>query len=174
MYEPRCCVADGLTEPPIHKYDWPSPSTTASPSPSALSATAADPLEASADVAVPCASLLFTSMPARSIVTVIDAPLPDVVEIVAVEGTVTVMLSTASPLKYNAAADAALAATVTVSPFVTVPNASAADALDVIVVVTVAVLVTSWLVWAMELFVANRAPTARAEIKDSFIMMLTG
>jgi hypothetical protein len=62
------------------------------------------------------------------IVTVIDAPSPDAVEIDAVAGTLMVTLSASSPLKVTAAAELLVAATVAVAPLVIVPKASGAVA----------------------------------------------
>jgi hypothetical protein len=76
------------------------------------------------------------------IVTVIEAPAPDVVEMVAEAGTVIVTLSASSPLKVTAAAELEVAATEAAAPLVIVPKASGAVEVAVIGVTIVAVEVT--------------------------------
>ncbi len=73
---------------------------------------------------------------------VIEAPAPEVVEIVIDAGIVSVMLSASSPLKLNPPAAAPSPVTVVVDPFVIVPKASGAVAAAVNGVTMVAVLVT--------------------------------
>jgi hypothetical protein len=88
-------------------------------------------------------------------------PAPDVVEIVALLGTLIVMLSASSPLKVTAPACELVAATVAVAPLVIVPNARGAVAVAVIGVTMVAVELTL-ADWAEAFMLRTAVSTASA------------
>jgi hypothetical protein len=98
-------------------------------------------------------------------------PAPDVVAMVAVAGTLTVMLSDSSPLNVTAPADELVEATVAVAPFVIVPNASGAVADAVIGVTIVAELVTL-ADWATAFMLRATVRATRAASARSLVFMV--
>jgi hypothetical protein len=108
-----------------------------------LSPTVTVPLDAST-VCAPFGGMFPSGlyrMLFRVSVTVMFAPAPELVAIVAVAGIVTVISSRSSPLKVTAPAEVVFEATVAVAPLVIVPKARGAVAVAVIGVTIVAVVV---------------------------------